>query len=131
MFTKSDAFYGISVNDIAAAKAFYQDTLGLELLGQEMGLMFRLGSGSRFFIYEKPDHSPASFTVLNFSVDNIDSTIDALQEKGIKMEQYGDMGNGATQDDKGVLRGLAANMGPDIAWFKDPAGNVLAVLQEK
>lgn len=131
MFTKSDAFYGISVDNLEAAKTFYQDTLELELLGQEMGLMFRLGSGSRFFVYEKADHTPASFTVLNFPVENIDTAIDALANKGIQMQMYGDLGNGAEQDEKGVLRGLAANMGPDIAWFKDPAGNVLAVLQEQ
>lgn len=130
MFTKSDAFYGVSVSDLAAAKTFYKDKLGLELLDESMGLMFRLGSGSRLFVYEKPDHHPASFTVLNFPVDDIDAVINQLKEKGIAMEHY-DLGNEAEQDEKGVLRGLSANMGPDIAWFKDPAGNVLSIVQEK
>lgn len=130
MFKESNAFYGISVDDLGKAKTFYSEVLGLELVDETMGLMYRLGSGSRFFVYDKPDHQPATFTVLNFRVDDIDAAVDALAEKGVTMEHY-DLGNGAEQDEKGVLRGLNANMGPDIAWFKDPAGNVLSVVQEQ
>lgn len=124
------AFSGISTNDMSAAREFYGGKLGLKLLSDAMGLEFELPGGSRLFIYEKPDHQPASFTVLNFVVTDIDATVDELTSAGITFETY-DLGNGATQDEKGILRGLAANMGPDIAWFKDPAGNVLAVLQDK
>ena len=83
----------------------------------------------KVFIYEKPDHVPATFTVLNFVVADIDAAVDQLSGKGITFEHY-DLGNGAVQDEKGILRGLAASMGPDIAWFKDPAGNILSILQD-
>lgn len=124
------AFSGISVNDINAARKFYCETLGLKLLDDSMGLELELPKGSRMFVYEKPDHQPATFTVMNFVVESIDKTLEELRQKGVEFEVY-DLGNGAEQDEKGILRGLAANMGPDIAWFKDPAGNVLSILQEK
>lgn len=122
-------FSGISVNNLEAAKQFYLDVLGLKLASDKMGLELELPGGSRLFIYEKADHVPATFTVLNFVVKNIDETVDELTAKGVTFEVY-DLGNGAKQDDKKILRGQAANMGPDIAWFKDPAGNVLAVIQD-
>lgn len=122
-------FSGFSVNNLAKAKEFYTVTLGLELIDEAMGLSLQLPGGGRVFIYEKADHQPATFTVLNFVVDNIDAALDDLENAGITFEQY-ELGNGAEQDDRGVLRGLAANMGPDIAWFKDPAGNVLSILQD-
>lgn len=125
-----NTFSGFSVDDLKAARAFYVDKLGLKLVDEKMGLDFELPGGSRVFVYEKPDHEPATFTVLNFVVSDIDASVEELKAQGIKFETY-DLGNGAKQDDKGILRGLAANMGPDIAWFKDPAGNVLAVLQDK
>ena len=93
----------------------------------EMGLQLHLGSGATVFIYEKENHEPASFTILNFVVDDIDTAVSDLVAKDIKMERY--EGFPFEQDDKGIARGRSANMGPDIAWFKDPAGNVLAVLQ--
>lgn len=124
-----NTFSGISVDDLGKAKEFYTGTLGLELENEEMGLQLRLPGGARLFIYEKSDHEPATFTVLNFVVEDIDTTIDELVGKGIKFEHY-DLGGGAETDEKGVLRGLSANMGPDIAWFKDPAGNVLSVVQD-
>lgn len=122
------AFSGFSVNDMARAKQFYTEILELEVMSEKMGLELQLPQGSRLFIYEKPDHQPATFTVLNFVVDDIDAAVVALAEKGVSFEHY-KLEGGAEQDEKGVLRGRAANMGPDIAWFKDPAGNVLSVLQ--
>ena len=122
------AFSGFSVDDIDKAKAFYVDTLGLELSSETMGLELHLPPDFKVFLYEKADHQPATFTVLNFVVPDIDAAIDELSSKGIEFELY-DLGTGIKQDDKGVLRGLAAGMGPDIAWFKDPAGNVLSVVQ--
>lgn len=122
------AFSGFSVNDLAKAKEFYIKTLGLELVDESMGLRLRLPGGGEMFVYEKGDaHQPATFTILNFVVADIDATVDELVKAGVVFEHY-DEGQIKT-DDKGVARGLAANMGPDIAWFKDPAGNILAVLQ--
>jgi catechol 2,3-dioxygenase-like lactoylglutathione lyase family enzyme len=120
-------FSGFSVDDEAKAKDFYADILGLELSSQEMGLTFKLPNGGEVFIYGKNDHQPATFTILNFVVSNIDEAVDDLESKGVVFERYDNMP--APQDEKGVLRGLAANQGPDIAWFKDPAGNILSVLQ--
>ena len=127
MFKDSSAFSGYSVDDPAAAKAFYGDTLGLEVEDDQMGLHLKFVSGHNVFIYPKDDHQPATFTVLNFVVDDIDQAVDGLIAKGIQLERYDNMP--APQDEKGILRGRAAQMGPDIAWFKDPAGNILAVLQ--
>lgn len=123
-------FSGFSVDDAAAAKAFYVEKLGLDIGDESMGLQLKLPGGSTVFIYEKPDHSPASYTMLNLVVEDIDAAVDELVAKDIAFEQYGDMGNGAKQDEKGVLRGLAADMGPDIAWIKDPAGNIVGILQD-
>jgi len=120
------AFSGFSVDDPAKAKEFYTDVLGLEV--EEipgMGMHLLLPGGAKVFVYEKGDHKPASFTILNFEVEDIDTAVDALIEKGVEFEKY----DGAPQDEKGIARGKAANMGPDIAWFTDPAGNILAVLQ--
>ena len=130
MINTNATFSGFSVDNIKVARDFYVDKLGLKLLDEKMGLDLELPGGSRLFIYEKPDHQPATFTVLNFVVSNIDEAVDDLAGKAIATETY-DLGNGAVQDSKGILRGLAADMGPDIAWFKDPAGNVLAVLQSE
>ena len=127
MLHDSHAFSGFSVSDLEAAKAFYEGTLGLKVEQDQMGLTLKLKDGVDVFVYAKPDHQPASFTILNFVVDDIDKAIDGLSDKGVEMEHY-DMGE-IKQDDKGVLRGLTANMGPDIAWFKDPFGNILSVLQ--
>ena len=121
-------FSGIAVDDIAKAKDFYVGTLDLKLLDDTMGLNLELPGGSKLFVYEKPDHQPATFTVLNFVVEDIDETVDHMSSHhGIVFERYD---NVPGQDEKGVMRGKAANMGPDIAWFKDPAGNVLAVLSD-
>jgi len=122
------SFSGFSVDNIQTARHFYIEILGFKLIDEKMGLDIELPGGGRLFVYEKPDHQPATFTVLNFVVSDIDKVMDELLASNISIEKY-DLGNGAEQDSKGILRGLAANMGPDIAWFKDPAGNVLSVLQ--
>lgn len=123
------AFSGFSVDDIAKAKQFYTETLELELRAEKMGLDFKLPGAGRFFIYEKPDHQPATFTVLNFVVEDIDVAVNSLAAKGVEFEHY-DQKDRGNQDEKGITRGIAADRGPDIAWFKDPAGNILSVLQE-
>lgn len=125
MFAPQAAFSGFSVSDQAKAKEFYTRVLGLHLADESMGLNFDLPGGGRLFLYSKANHQPASYTVLNFVVDDIDKAVDALVSAGVTFERYPDM----QQDQKGVARGFAADMGPDIAWFKDPAGNILAVLQ--
>ncbi|MBA3874595.1 MAG: VOC family protein [Anaerolineae bacterium] len=124
---KSDkAFSGFSVNDMAKAKEFYGKTLGLNVSDGPMGnLELKIGNGNSIFIYPKPNHEAATYTILNFPVDNIDAAVDELTQKGVKFEHY-DMGDFKT-DSKGVLRG-GGQYGPDIAWFKDPAGNILSVL---
>lgn len=125
MLNTSCAFSGFSVNDQAAAKDFYGQTLGLEVEDGPMGLILKIAGSNNVFIYPKEDHVPATYTILNFPVDNIDQAVDELAAKGITFEHYENM-----TDIKGVARGIAANRGPDIAWFKDPAGNTLSVLQD-
>jgi catechol 2,3-dioxygenase-like lactoylglutathione lyase family enzyme len=125
MLTYDDTFSGFSVDDQAAALAFYRDKLGVEAADEGMGLQLRLPGGS-VFVYQKDDHVPATFTVLNFRVADIDAAADQLVSAGIELERY----PGMPQDEKGIMRGKAANMGPDIAWFTDPAGNVLSILSE-
>ena len=116
------AFSTYSTNDVAAALPFYRDTLGLEVSESMGGLVLRFPNGHRVFIYPKPDHQAATFTVLNFPVDDVAGTVDRLTSAGITFERY----PGMDHDKNGVVRG----MGPDIAWFKDPAGNIIAVLKE-
>jgi catechol 2,3-dioxygenase-like lactoylglutathione lyase family enzyme len=123
MLTTTSGFSGFSVNDTQAALAFYRDTLGLDVTDTGMGLELKLGT-SHVFIYQKDDHKPATFTVFNFEVADIDAAVDELVAAGVTLEKY----EGMNQDDKGVARGKSANMGPDIAWFTDPAGNILSVL---
>src|SRR5258706_15393306 len=121
MFKPVAAFAGISVDDQAKAKEFYSGKLGLELAGETMGLRFKLPGGGQIFIYPKEDHKPATYTALNFVVTDIDAAVDELSSRGVKFEHI----DGAPQDAKGIARGKKAKMGPDIAWFKDPAGNFL------
>lgn len=128
MFSAKAAFSGFSVNNLDEAKQFYAKVLGLKLVDESMGLNLELPGGGSVFIYPKSDHVPATFTVLNFVVDDIDVAVDALGAGGVSFERYDNMPG--QQDEKGILRGLAANQGPDIAWFKDPAGNILSVLQD-
>ncbi len=124
-----ESFSGFTVNNTAEAKDFYTSIVGLTLTDEKMGLHFDMPGGGKFFIYEKPDHKPAEFTILNFVVSDINQAVDELVSKGVVFERYDNMP--AEQDESGVLRGLAANQGPDIAWFKDPAGNILSVIQDK
>ena len=123
MLKASEAFSGFSVNDLDAAKKFYGETLGVAVEEVPAGLMLKIGSG--ILIYPKPNHEPATFTMLNFRVDDIDQAVAELVAKGIVFEHY----EGLT-DTKGVARGISHNRGPNIAWFKDPAGNIISVLQE-
>ena len=125
MFKTKAAFSGFSVDDLARAKAFYAETLGLKVDDEGVGLRLHLPGGGGVFVYPKDDHQPATFTILNFEVDNIDEAVDALRDKGVQFEHYEDI----PTDEKGILRGISKNLGPDIAWFKDPAGNVLSVLE--
>jgi predicted enzyme related to lactoylglutathione lyase len=127
MFKNANAFSGFSVDDLEEAKTFYADMLGCNVNDEGMGLELQFPNGHSVFIYEKEDHEPAGYTVLNFPVDDINTAIDSLVEVGVTMERYDSLP--ADQDGRGVLRGKTAGMGPDIAWFKDPAGNILAVLE--
>ena len=127
MFKAKAAFSGFSVNNLAKAREFYSKTLGLNVDEDKMGLTLHLPTGATVFVYPKGNHEPATFTILNFVVDNIDEAVDGLAGRGVKFEHYdGDL----KTDAKGIARGIAARQGPDIAWFKDPAGNFLSVLQE-
>jgi catechol 2,3-dioxygenase-like lactoylglutathione lyase family enzyme len=127
MFKAKAAFGGFSVDDLAKAKEFYSATLGLKVDDQGVGLSLHLPGGGMVFVYPKPDHQPATFTILNFEVDNIDETVDELTNRGVQFEHYRD---GPKTDEKGILRGREKKMGPDIAWFKDPAGNILSVIED-
>ena len=127
MFNESKAFSSFSVNDVNKAKEFYGKTLGLKVseIPEMNGLLnLHLSTGRSVMIYSKPNHTPATFTVLNFPVDNIEKAVDELSSRGISFEQYeGEI----KTDKKGISRGGG---GPLIAWFKDPAGNILSVLEE-
>jgi len=126
MFNLKGAFSGFSVNDPAKAKEFYTKTLGLKVEDGVGGVRIRLPGGGMVWMYPKPNHQPASFTILNFKVDDIDAAVDDLTSRGVQFERYPNI----PADDKGILRGIAGKRGPDIAWFKDPAGNILSVLKE-
>jgi catechol 2,3-dioxygenase-like lactoylglutathione lyase family enzyme len=124
MFATTDAFSGFSVDDIERARAFYGDTLGLEVEDTEGMLGLKLGGGGTVLVYPKGErHAPATFTVLNFPVDDIDAAVDRLTAAGVTLERYPDFPD---PDARGIYRG----MGPDIAWFTDPAGNILSVLAD-
>jgi predicted enzyme related to lactoylglutathione lyase len=126
MFKDTKAFSGFSVNDLAAAHTFYGQTLGLDVSQDDMGLYLHISGGNDIFVYAKEDHAPATFTILNFPVDAIDDAVQMLKDTGIVLEHYENV-----TDEQGIARGLASGHGPDIAWFKDPAGNVLSVLQQQ
>ena len=124
MFKEKKAFSGFSVNDIGRAREFYERTLGLEVSDEHGVLKLHIGNGPGVLIYPKPNHTPATFTILNFPVDNIEKAVDGLSGRGVRFEHYeGDI----KTDEKGIHR----DGGPKIAWFKDPAGNILSVLEEK
>jgi predicted enzyme related to lactoylglutathione lyase len=126
MFGQSEAFSSFSVDSIAEAKQFYGGVLGLDVSENAMGMLdIHLATGGVIMAYSKDDHTAASYTVLNFPVSDIDEAIEKLAAQGVVFEQYDDM-----TDEKGVARGLSQGQGPDIAWFKDPAGNIVSVLQQ-
>src|SRR5688500_15601483 len=124
-FKEAKAFSSFSVNDLRQAKEFYGRTLGLEVSETHEGLELHTG-GSAVFLYPKPNHTPASFTVLNFPVDDIEKAVGELTKRGVRFEKYDEAE--IKTDEKGIHRGPS---GPNIAWFKDPAGNILSVLEEK
>ena len=123
MFKDTKAFSGFSVDDIEKARAFYEQTLGLEVSELNGLLNLHLGGGSNVLAYPKENHEPATFTILNFPVDDIDQAVDELKKRGVSFEMYDEPD--LRTDDKGIAR----DGGPNIAWFKDPAGNILSVLE--
>jgi predicted enzyme related to lactoylglutathione lyase len=123
MFANTKAFSGFAVDDIEAAKKFYGETLGLRTSEQYGLLTLHLAGDRDTLVYPKPDHVPAAYTILNFQVDDIDAAVAELARRGVELEKYDGLG----QDEKGVNRAG----GPYIGWFKDPAGNILAVLQPR
>ena len=124
VFKNTKAFSSFSVNDLEKAREFYGQTLGLDVSESEEGLSLHLKGDNEIFIYPKPDHTPATFTVLNFAVDDVDQTVDDLTQLGVHFQIYNE--GELKTDDKGVFRGK-----PKIAWFKDPAGNFLSILEMK
>ncbi len=126
MLGHSPAFSGFSVDDIDAARTFYGETLGLSVITNEMGFLeLQLDSGAMILIYPKPNHTPASYTIINFPTDDVESAVDDLNSRGVTTKIYPD--EQMSSDSKGIMRGN----GPDIAWFLDPAGNVLSVLSSR
>jgi predicted enzyme related to lactoylglutathione lyase len=123
MFASTEAFSGFAVDDIDAAHGFYEQTLGIRTTSENGLLTLHLAGDRPTIVYPKPDHKPAGFTILNFKVDDIDAAVDQLAERGVQTLRY----DGFEQDERGIMRGG----GPFIAWFTDPAGNVLAVLQDR
>jgi catechol 2,3-dioxygenase-like lactoylglutathione lyase family enzyme len=121
MLGDSHAFSGFSTDDIDAARAFYADTLGLRVSDENGMLNLHLGGGANVLVYPKEGHQPATYTCLNFPVADIDATVDALATRDVAFLRY----EGMSQDDRGIAR----DYGPPIAWFTDPAGNILSVLQ--
>lgn len=124
MLSYRTSFVSFAVDDIPAAKRFYGETLGLNVTEEMNGLLgLHLGNGLDVMVYPKPDFTPATYTVLNFAVDDLEATVDGLVDSGVKFERY----EGLSADDRGIHRG---DGGPDIAWFTDPAGNILSVLHD-
>ena len=122
MLSGATAFSGFSTDDVSTVKAFYADTLGLEVTDENGMLSLKFPNGHTVLIYPKGDaHEPAAYTALNFEVDDIEAAVDALVEKGVTFERYPEMGG---QDERGIMR----DQGPPIAWFKDPAGNILSLI---
>jgi catechol 2,3-dioxygenase-like lactoylglutathione lyase family enzyme len=123
MLADSPAFSGFAVPDLEEARYFYEVTLGLEVSEEHGMLTLHLATGADVLVYPKDDHTPASHTVLNFPVRDIDATVAQLEARGVRFDRS------EATDERGIMRGLSQDMGPDIAWFTDPAGNILSVLQ--
>ena len=124
MFKDTKAFSGFSVNDLQKAKEFYSQTLGLEVSDRNGLLELHIAGGTNILVYPKPDHTPATFTILNFPVHDIDQAVNELAGRGVQFESYNQ--SSLVTDEKGISR----RGGPEIAWFKDPAGNILSVLED-
>jgi catechol 2,3-dioxygenase-like lactoylglutathione lyase family enzyme len=124
MFKDSKAFSGFSVDDLQKAQEFYSQALGLEVSEMNGLLELHLAGGARVLVYPKPNHNPATFTILNFPVANVEQAVDELTSRGVRFEHYDE--DDLKTDEKGIARGE----GPTIAWFRDPAGNILSVLEE-
>ncbi|HEX9400845.1 MAG TPA: VOC family protein [Anaeromyxobacter sp.] len=125
MFKAKDAFSGFSVNDISKAKEFYGRVLGMEVSDDHDMLQLHIGGGAQVLVYPKPNHTPATFTILNIPVPNVDVAVSDLEKRGVRFEIYDQPG--LKTDARGIMRG----QGPTIAWFKDPAGNILSVIEAK
>lgn len=128
MFHHAKPFSGFSVNNLDTARRFYHDTLGVDIDDTPMGMLqLKIDDDTKVFVYEKPDHAPATFTVLNFPVDDVEQAVDELTDKGVRFETYkeGDI----KTNEKGIAR-PGGGRGPRIAWFKDPAGNILSILED-
>src|SRR5438105_4560334 len=124
MLLRDQAFAGFSVDDIGKAKPFYSGVLEMDVTEESGSLAISIGGGKHVFVYPKENHVPATYTALNIPTDDINAAVADLRARGVRFEEY----EGMTGDD-GIARGIATQMGPDIAWFKDPAGNILSVLQ--
>jgi catechol 2,3-dioxygenase-like lactoylglutathione lyase family enzyme len=124
MFEKTEAFSGFAVPDVEAAKRFYGDTLGISVTEEEGMLSLHIAGGRDVLVYPKPDHAPANYTILNFPVPDVERAVDELAARGVEFEHYPQME--ADTDDKGIFRGGR----PLIAWFTDPAGNILSVIEQ-
>jgi catechol 2,3-dioxygenase-like lactoylglutathione lyase family enzyme len=124
MFANTKAFSGFAVDDLQKAREFYEGTLGVRVSEANGLLTLHLAGDRDTLVYPKPDHTPATYTILNFPVDDIDEAVDELAARGVRFERY----DGFDQDAKGIARGES---GPYIAWFRDPAGNILSVLQDR
>lgn len=124
MFKNTEAFASFSVDDLSTAREFYGEALGLDVSEMPQGLQLNIAGGAKTFIYPKDNHTPATFTILNFPVDDVEKAVDDLTERGVRFEIYDQPG--LKTDAKGIARG---EEGPTIAWFKDPAGNILSVLE--
>lgn len=125
MLDINNAFSGFAVKDIDEARSFYSETVGLEVEDGPMGLLnLHLTGSTNVLVYPKPDHEPAVFTILNFEVPDIDAAVTALTERGVEFDRYDDF----DQDERGIFRGSRNDQGPDIAWFRDPSGNVLSII---
>jgi catechol 2,3-dioxygenase-like lactoylglutathione lyase family enzyme len=122
VFAETKAFSGFAVPDLSEARAFYEGTLGLRVSEEHDLLTLHLAGGRDTLVYPKPDHVPATYTILNFEVDDVEAAVDELQKRGVRFERY----DGFDQDEKGISR---TSDGPAIAWFTDPAGNILSVLE--
>jgi catechol 2,3-dioxygenase-like lactoylglutathione lyase family enzyme len=126
MFRDNNTFSSFSIDDVDTARRFYAETLGVDVAVQPEGLELTVGGGAKVFLYPKPNHTPATFTVLNFIVDDVDAAVDELTRRGVQFEHYDEAS--MQTDAKGIARG-GPGKGPTIAWFKDPAGNFLSVVK--